>query len=94
MTKWSNEEVIHLMAMIDALGLAQGIREFRNEHPDRSYDACWSKYKRELNTANEEISEAVTPVDDSIETEATVVKVEEVKLSFWTKFCNFIRNLF
>lgn len=97
MTKWSNEEVIHLTAMIDALGLANGIKEFRSEHPDRSYNACWSKYKRILSSTdepNENLSNAATPVNDSIETVATVVKTEEVKTSFWSKICNFIRNLF
>lgn len=90
MNKWTENESQTLVYCIETNGLSAGIKEFRESYPERSYNACYSKYNRII-AENEEIEanldyDATTPVNE--------VNEEVKSYSFWQRIKNFFKNLF
>lgn len=90
---WNDHEIEHLVTCIETLGMAQGIKAFRNDHPERSYNACYSKYSR---VTSDNITEETSDVGEipAVEVKITEAPVEENPVSFFTKIKMFFERLF
>lgn len=87
MNKWTENESQTLVYCIETNGLSAGIKEFRELYPERSYNACYSKYNRII-AENEKI-------EADLDYDATEpVNKEEKRDSLWQKIKNFFKKLF
>lgn len=86
MAKWTDLETLELVSSVNSLGINNGIKSFRETHPDRSYNACYLKYKRvDVTTEIEEIDP-----NDCVE----VIIAEKDHISIFQKIIMFFKRLF
>lgn len=88
---WTPIEENFLMECCSELGMSEGIKRFLIEYPSRSYNSCYSKYKRILEKYKD--YDLVVKVSDNKEIINTHDS-DQTNNNWFTRFKNWLKTIF